>query len=50
MGIAPPRRIVTLDATASVVVVVAAVVVVVVVVVDDDDWRVTGGHSLPHLR
>ena len=49
MGIAPPRRIVTLDATASVVVVVAAVVVVVVVV-DDDDWRVTGGHSLPHLR
>ena len=41
-GIAPPRRIVTLDATASVVVVVVAVV--------DDDWRVTGGHSLPHLR
>lgn len=46
-GIAPPRRIVTLDATASVVV---AVAVFVVVVDGDDDWRVTGGHSLPHLR
>ena len=41
-GIEPPRRIVTLDATAS--------VVVVAVVAADDDWRVTGGHSLPHLR